>query len=382
MSSTSTSLPGGSTASSSDSVSDEPLTKRHGRWFLRDQSIPYPLPCDLSEINRQTLRTTMLMRVFGAPFCAPYYNNETPTKVLEIACGSGLWSTACNEFFQDRNVKVAFTGLDIVPLAPDLKKSGVDWTFVQHDMRKKLPFPDESFDFIFIKDTGLCTLAASFQAEPLAEPLRVLRSGGTLEIWDSDYLIRTLLPNPPVARGTSKADLEQAHATGTYTISAATPFAQAQNQHLKDYNSWVQKAFERRKLTGTPCASIGLAFSTEADSFQNFGSRRIAIPLSEIRWEKDTVNTQSSGKSARKSNNSAPGEPRRLNAEQTSLRRTALLTIVQLIESLEPMLMESSGYGRDEWDRWWSSMTADLLHQKGTANGEVLEVGAWWGKKR
>ena len=358
----------------------EPFIKKHGRRYLRDPSIPYPLPCDLPEMNRQSLRTVMLMRVFGAPFCAPYFEDETPIKVLEIACGTGLWSSACNDYFKRSGAKIPFTGLDIVALAPDLSRTGVDWTFVQHDMRKKLPFPDEEFDFIFIKDTGLCTLAASFQGDPLGEPLRVLRREGTLEIWDSDHIIRTLLPNPPVARGTSEDDLEQANATATYTISAATPFAPAQNSFLKDYNTWVQKALEKRKLTATPCASIGPAFTAEAESFSDFGSRRIAIPLSEVRWEKESGAGQSSAR--RRPSGAVGGEPRKLTSDQIALRRTALMTVVQTMEGLEPLLMEVSGYGRDEWDRWWSSMTSDLLQQRGTANGEVLEVGAWWGQKR
>ncbi|KKY13722.1 putative sam binding domain-containing protein containing protein [Phaeomoniella chlamydospora] len=322
----------------------------------------------------------MLMRVFGAPFCAPCFEDETPTKVLELCCGSALWSSACNDYFKRSGSKVSFTGLDIAPLAPDLNRSGLDWTFVQHDTRKRLPFPDEEFDFIFIKDASICTSASVFQADPLGEPLRLLRSGGVLEVWDSDYLLRTLLPNPPVARGTSEDDLEQAQATGTYTISAATPFAQAQNQYLKDYNSWAQKALEKCRITTTPCASISLAFSAEADSFQDYGSRRIAIPLSEVRWEREPGATLATSK--RRVSTPGTGEYRKLSQDQLALRRTALMTVVQTIESLEPMLIEANGYGQDEWDRWWSNMTADLLQQKGTANGEVLEVGAWWGQKR
>ena len=52
-----------------------------------------------------------------------------------------------------------------------------------------------------------------------------------------------------------------------------------------------------------------------------------------------------------------------------------------MIEGLEPMLMEASGKSKDEWDRWWAAMITDLLHDEGTANGECLEVGAWWGQK-
>lgn len=335
----------------------------------------------------------MLMRVFGSPFCAPYFGDEPPKRVLEIACGAGLWSSACRDYFeQEGHTNISFTGLDIVSLAPDLKKQGLDWHFVQHDIRRSpLPFPDAHFDLVFIKDTGLCSSAASLQAEPLKEPLRILKSGGTLEVWDSDYIFRTLLPNPPIAPGVSEANRDQADATGTYTISAATPFAQAQNAFLQDYNTWAQRAFDARKLTGVPCAFIGHAFATETDSFRTYGSRRIAIPLGEVRWERESRIARrvdhGRGKGKVKSfregslEGRSLGERRTLTEDQLALRQTALLTIINMIESLEPMLRDVSGKSRDEWDRWWSSMRTDLLQQKGSASGECLEVGAWWGQK-
>ena len=356
------------------------LTRKSGRLFLRDSTAPYPLPCDLAEVHRQTLRSMLLMQVFDAPYCAPYFEDNHPRKVLEVACGSGAWSTACHDYF-GRDAGVSFTGLDILPLAPDLARSGVKWQFVQHDLRKNpLPFPDETFDFVFVKDTGLCSSAASLQAEPLAELIRVLKSKGTLEVWDSDLIIRALLPNPPVAPGLSEEQLEQAEETATYTISAATPFAQAQNQYLRDYNAWAKKAFEKRKLTGVPCAFISMAFSTETDSFLNYGSRRIAIPLSEIRWERDpSIRKPSIGHAD--ATIDSRGRGRILNKDQLAMRRTALNTVVQMIEGMESILMDASEKSKDEWDRWWAAMITDLLQNEGTSNGECLEVGAWWGQK-
>lgn len=357
------------------------LIKKSGRVFLHDATIPYPLPCDLAEIHRQTLRSMVLMQVFNAPFCAPYFEENPPHRVLEIACGSAAWSTACHDYL-GRGSATSFTGLDILPLAPDLSKAGLNWQFVQHDLRKQpLPFSDGQFDFVFVKDTGLCASAASLQAEPLSEFLRVLKSGGTLEVWDSDYIIRTLLPNPPAAPGLSEEQLEQAEDTATYTISAATPFAGAQNPYIKEYNTWAAKAFEKRKLTGVPCAFISMAFSAETESLQNYGSRRIAIPLSELRWEREPHNRKDSITYAT-STGGANLNPLALTADQLALRRTALKTVIQMIDGLESMLMEASCKSQDEWDRWWAAMNSDLLDNDGAATGECLEVGAWWGQKR
>ncbi|PGH27335.1 hypothetical protein AJ80_01047 [Polytolypa hystricis UAMH7299] len=350
-----------------------PLTRRNGRAYLRDPENTYPLPCDLAEIHRQHLRSLVLMRVFGTPFCTPHFGDQPPKRVLEIACGSGLWSNACHEYFTHQgHTNVSFTGVDIVNLAPDLQKQGINWQFKRHDLRKpKLPFPDDYFDFVFIKDASLFPSSAETQAVPFTETLRVLRSGGVLEIWDSDLIFRTLLPNPLRAPGLSDEAQEQANITGTYTIFPATPFADAQNKYLKDYNAWVQKTLERRKLAAMPCAVIGLEFSSEAEEFSSVGNRRIAIPLGEVKWERESQGSITDH-SGRKS----------WTADQLSLRRTALLTIIQMIESMEPLLMEASGKGKDEWDRWWTGMTTDLLQKDGAASGECLEVGAWWGQKK
>jgi SAM-dependent methyltransferase len=378
---------GASTSSLSSSVPAppdyiaKPFTRINDRTYFRDPENPYPLPCDLPEIHRQSLRTMTLIRVFGTPFCAPQLKDKRPKKVLELACGSGLWSHACHDCFleqhdvggpelpkdtsKDNKSTTSFTGLDIVHIAPDLRRKGVNWQFVRHDLRKPtLPFPSEHFDFVFIKDAGLCQSATAQQIDLLGEPLRVLKRGGILEVWDSDHVFRALLPNPTPPPNLSKKDQKHANTTATYTISSATPFAAAQNKYLLDYNSWIEKAFEKRKLTPMPCATIGLSFTTEADAFQSSGSRRVAIPLgAEVRWE------QTSGRG-------------KLNADQLALRQTALTTTIQMIEGMEPMLMEASGKSRDEWDRWWAAMTTDLLQKNGLANGECLEVGAWWGQKR
>ncbi|EFQ98652.1 SAM binding domain-containing protein containing protein [Nannizzia gypsea CBS 118893] len=363
---------GGGSASSPTPNTDYttyPLGKQNGRTYFRDPDSTYPLPCDVPEIHRQSLHSLIIMTVWGGPFCSPTTADNPPKKVLELGCGSGLWTSACHEYFANRGqADISFTGLDIISLAPELQqKQGIDWQFKKHDLRKNaaLPFADESFDFVFIKDVSLCGPTSDLKADgTLSEPLRVLKSGGVLEMWDSDMVYRTLLPNPPVAPGKlSEEYQEQAEITGTYTISSATPFTNAQNKYLNDYNTWIQKAFDARRLNTMPCATIGLAFSSEADSFQSSGSRRVAIPLGEVKWEQ-------------KQN----GKP--LTADQMALRQTTLLTVVQLIESMEPLLMEASGKGQAEWDRWWTGMTTDLMQKGGVASGECLEVGAWWGRKK
>jgi hypothetical protein len=58
------------------------------------------------------------------------------------------------------------------------------------------------------------------------------------------------------------------------------------------------------------------------------------------------------------------------------------LSVVQMIESLEPLLKEVSGKNSEEWGHWWTSMMADLMDpSRGAVSGECLEIGAWWATK-
>lgn len=359
-------------SSLSDYVS-YPLIRYNDRIYLRDPENLYPLPCDMAEVHRQTLRTLMLLRVFGGPFCSEDLLANPPKRVLEVACGSGLWSNLCHNFFAARgHPNISFTGIDIISTAPDLRRQGVNWHFRRHDLRKgRFPFPDDYFDFVFIKDAGMCPSSPAQQASGLGEPLRVLKSGGVLETWDSDWVFRSLLPNPAPARKFASRDRQIADATATYTFSAATPFTKAQNRYMQDYNSWIESAFDRRKLSAMPCATIGMSFTSELDAFDLVEIRRIAIPLGHIRWERDVQNNKDTG-----------AQHRELNEEQKAIRRTALLTVLQMIEGLEPILMEASEKSTDEWERWWASMKADMLQGGGPASGECLEVSAWWARKK
>ena len=365
-----------------------PFIHQNGRRFLRDPSLPYPLPVDMAELHRQTLRTLMLTQVYSLPFCNPFLKGSTPKRILEMGCGSGLWSSVCHDYLKSRfDVNVSFTGLDIAPLAPDLSQQGVDWRFVQHNMSdpRGLPFADAEFDFIFIKDVAFCTASPQLTDNPLSEPLRVLKPGGTFEVWESDHIFRSLLPYPSVPVGTSEDVVKQAERSATYLMSTSTAFVTAQNKYLQDCNTWIEMALEKRGLSATPCALATWAVTSDFDKVMEIGSRRVAIPFGEIRWEQGGART--GGPPDRFStmpltDQKTQSKGKFLTATQAAIRRTALVTTIQFIESLELMLKEESGKRQDEWDRWWASMTNNLLEQNGTINGECLEVGAWWGRKK
>ena len=308
------------------------------------------------------MRLLLFMRLLGGPFCNTTLSGDSPpTKVLEIACGTALWTSACYDYFKRQgHSNISFTGLDIAPLAPDLRTSGINWRFVQHDLRNHpFPFQDGEFDFVFIKDTGFVASHAGSKENPMKETMRILKPGGVVELWESDHVFRTLLPDPAVPPGVTEDEEEQAEANAAYIIGPSTAFAPSQNKYLPDYNSWIEATLSKRALIPAPCGMVTWAFGSHSDVIKGIGSRRIAIPFSEARWEQQ-----------------AKRPP--LTPHQASLRLTALETSVQFIESMEPFLKEESGKRQDEWDRWKAGMMKDLLEGNGTSSGECLELGAWW----
>lgn len=377
-----------------DELMARPFTQRNGRRYIRDSTLPYPLPCDLQEMHRQTLRTILLFQVFNGPICSPHFQKKPPKRVLEVGCGTGFWSVMCHRHFRQRGFSsISFTGIDVAPLAPRMDSDDdMNWRFVQHDLRRgALPFRDEEFNLIMIKDMSMVTPTTGIQQTLMDEYLRILKPGGCLEIWDGDHSLRMLLPHaPPLTTkdDDESEDEEQVHtnAMGTYTITTQTPFAAPHNTYLNDYNGWISRALEKRNLSPMPCTTILPMLHQESELLTDIDSRRLAIPLGEVRWEREGVGgalTQGTNGHVISSKGKARETTgRTLTPGQGALRRTALITVVQMIESLETLLREVSGKGQDEWDRWQGNMMNDLLKQNGTNWGECLEVGAWWARKK
>lgn len=348
-----------------------------GRRYLLEPRY-YPLPADLTEMHRQTLKTLALLDVHGAPFCNPYISlDKPPKKVLDLCCGTGLWSLKCHEYFaQAGHSDIEFVGLDIAPMAADLTQHGVKWNFVLWDIRNQpVPLPDEEFDFIFIKDASM-TMPFQYADTPLIDAVRMLKKGGVMEFWESDMAIRTLVANPTPPTSAPRGELSNAERSATYLLSTGAAFAPSQHKWLEKYNDWLEAAFTKLKLTPIPCQMTMWVFQADPDNFVDVGSRRVAIPLCETRWEKESSTTRKKGKgpSIEASNPS-------LNVEQAALRHTVLEIALDMIAALEPILRPESGLGHVEWEKWFTGLTANLTKDHGAENGECLETGAWWARR-
>jgi hypothetical protein len=218
------------------------------------------------------------------------------------------------------------------------------------------------------------------------ENVRVLKPGGTIEIWETDHQVRLLRPHVPSASvsGTHTEEQEAASDLGVYIINLNTPLSAPLNPFLIQYNNWIGRALETRELMANPCAVINHYMIQETNTLTGVGSHRVAIPLSEMPWEGGHVGAMVTDEER----TFTPMDPQTvekksiLTAGQATLRRTALLTLLQGIQALESILREASGKSQDEWDVWLGKMRTDLLAEDGSSWGECLEVGAWWAMKK
>lgn len=101
------------------------------RRFFSDPTLAYPFPIDLKETHRQTLSTLLRLRLNGGrpvlrsdelvgtgtgtpPSQQQQQHVRPPRRVLEVGCGSGVWSMLCHRYFaQHGHNAVSFVGLDI-----------------------------------------------------------------------------------------------------------------------------------------------------------------------------------------------------------------------------------------------------------------------------
>ncbi|KAF3166721.1 hypothetical protein TWF106_004478 [Orbilia oligospora] len=389
---------------------------KKNRRYAGDESIPYPLPCDQQEVNRQNLIHHIFNEVFGTIHAAEFPRFEDiPSKVLDVGCGSGLWIASMSDEFAARGKpNVQFTGLDIVRNCPDM--AGVNFRFVKHNiLNLPLPFATGEFDYIMVREMTLCCPQDLRSSEALLEEyLRVLRVGGILEVQCSDHTIRCLSPSsiPPSSR------------SGAYPMTASTRFNhKSENSYIQDYNRWISHFLGTKHLPTMPCTSQQSTMAMEK-SLKHIRNRRYALPLDNPHWEgkplslvtgtlenrsltsltsmmeprRSTESSKSAPQAATATNNisndtetrSIESEPRErkgsmemfVSDDARGLRILARQTFTSLIRNLEPVLRQSNKIPQEDWDWWFRDLMLNFHQNRGLNGGECIEIGAWWGVKR
>jgi SAM-dependent methyltransferase len=179
--------------SSQSSFHSQPTITRQGRKYINDPTLPYPLPVDIAELNRQNLLHLLFREVFGSYYTANFGTKRSeipiPNKVLDLGCGTGCWSASMADELASKFGKrdTEFVGLDLVQCQPDLP--GVNWKFVQHNfLEERLPFEKNTFDMVFLRELTMCIPNNIKLTNILSDCIRVLKPGGVLEIQCSKCL--------------------------------------------------------------------------------------------------------------------------------------------------------------------------------------------------
>ena len=146
-----------------------------GRHFVA--GVPYVLPKDLDETNRLDFQHYMLRSFLKGNHLAPL---GQPRDILDVGCGTGRWAVELATEFPRANV----IGVDVAP--PPLAESAhgaaaENYTFVQGNVLERLPFADNSFDYVHQRYLILA-IPANRWPQVIAELLRVTRPGGWVEL--------------------------------------------------------------------------------------------------------------------------------------------------------------------------------------------------------
>ncbi|KAG2203776.1 hypothetical protein INT47_012709 [Mucor saturninus] len=114
----------------------------------------------------------------------------TPARVLDVACGSGVWVLDMASSYPDSQ----FYGIDFACIFPNTIKPP-NTTFHQGDLLdpEGFPYPDEFFDYIHMRLVYNCFSPADLKTV-LNEINRVLKPGGYVEFRDIDPTIKN--PGP------------------------------------------------------------------------------------------------------------------------------------------------------------------------------------------
>jgi SAM-dependent methyltransferase len=341
--------------------------------------LPYLLPCDLKELQRQDMSNILASQVLGGPFSAPIDPLNPPMRILDIGCGTGYWASLCHDYLKAAGCPPAeFTGVDIKNFAPDWRRKGIDFKFVQHDMRTHpWPFEDGYFDIVITTSaTMMMENSPTKLMAFMGEATRALAPGGIMEIRETEFSIHRL----SLKAYTRQRDVAEANeATGmsddVYYIHSQDELAPCKNAHLLELAAWLERLLNERHFVFTPV--LYLFHFPPVPGFEEGKRRTAAVPLgTPTAWE---MGEAGSNMGAVQGYHRSGHRSRR---NQYQLHELARQVYFDMIEALEPLLKDVCGKTEIEWDRWWSSMMSSVCSNNGCAAGESVVLGSWWIKKK
>ncbi|CAG8574487.1 5661_t:CDS:2 [Acaulospora colombiana] len=146
-----------------------------GRRYLDNSS--YHLPSDDKEIDRLTIQHYVARSILRSNYCAPVeIRLKNGAKVLDVGCGPGTWSLDMASEYPNSE----FFGIDISPMYPqEIKPPNVE--FKEANLLEGLPFNDNTFDFVVIRNMVTALSVDEWENKVLQELIRVCKPGGYIE---------------------------------------------------------------------------------------------------------------------------------------------------------------------------------------------------------
>ncbi|KAI9230101.1 MAG: S-adenosyl-L-methionine-dependent methyltransferase [Piptocephalis tieghemiana] len=154
-------------------ISDETCTPRS----ILQEGIP--------EIDRLNEQHYMIKCILGGRIhlCPLPFPPNGPRSILDVGCGSGIWLMEAGELYKNAQC----TGIDkTTEFIPDSGASG-RFHIVEADVEEGLPFPDESFDFLFHRFLYVGAPSLDWDAY-FAEAFRVCQPGAVIEVAETSGL--------------------------------------------------------------------------------------------------------------------------------------------------------------------------------------------------
>ncbi|CAG8610535.1 1210_t:CDS:2, partial [Acaulospora morrowiae] len=138
-----------------------------------------------NEKERRHLAHNILREIFGGNFSAPVRNilRTRRARVLEVGCGPGTWVLEMSSDYRGNS----FIGLDMLSMFPETKPYCVE--FVVGDVLKGLSYPDETFDYVFMRFLCIEFSEVQWKNYVIPELIRVLKPNGWLELMEADLNI-------------------------------------------------------------------------------------------------------------------------------------------------------------------------------------------------
>ncbi|KAI8806569.1 S-adenosyl-L-methionine-dependent methyltransferase [Cladochytrium replicatum] len=157
-----------------------------GRTFHAERKSPYVLPDDVLEGSRLNLQHHLIREMFGGPNYSGVTKEqlEKGLKVLDVGCGTGIWLAEMRRDFPHGD----YFGVDIssTAWAETFKKLSDDnITLVQGNVLERLPFDDNTFDYVHQQAMVLAVPETQW-SHVISELYRVLKPGGVLDIMEGD----------------------------------------------------------------------------------------------------------------------------------------------------------------------------------------------------